>query len=113
MAAHMSRLHISSETPAAVDRARAKESDATREQRLYVCEEMRRLQTESILPHALLGRVQRPCMAVMLWQPPPKIPESLLPATVTSNTPRPIVQPHENDNNNSCNVDLNNMDMDT
>lgn len=115
MAAHMSRLHISSESPTAVEHtACTEEGAATREQRLYVCEEMRRLQTESILPQSLLGRIQRPCMAVMLWQPPPKIPD-LIVLDTPSVGPRPLLlqQEDDNDNNNSSSVDLNNMEMDT
>lgn len=56
MAAHMSRLHISTESrPDQLPSGDVEDSTA-RQKRLYVCEEMRRLQTESILPSAILGR---------------------------------------------------------
>lgn len=65
----MAQLHISSETAPSTS-----ESEPLREQRLYMCEEMRRLQQESILPQSLLNRISRPCTALVLWTPPPRIP---------------------------------------
>lgn len=70
MAEHMSQLHISSETPVATH----PEPQPAREQRLYMCEEMRRFQQDSILPQSLLNRINRPCTALVLWMPPPRIP---------------------------------------
>ncbi|KAF5282019.1 hypothetical protein FQA39_LY00543 [Lamprigera yunnana] len=64
MAEHMSRLHISSQT------ASTQESLSNREQRLYMCEEMQRLQTESIIPVQILEKVYRPCTAIVPWRPP-------------------------------------------
>lgn len=119
MAAHLSRLHISSESENQPPTTCPEEQARNREQRLYVCEEMRRLQTESILPSSLLGRLERPCMAVMLWQPPPKIPPLLQPSTSAPSTSRQPLWPQidrndeDADNNNSSTVDLNNMDMDS
>lgn len=65
MAEHMSRLHISSQTPTS-----SSESEPIRERRLYMCEEMQRLQTESIIPAQILERVNRPCTALVPWRPP-------------------------------------------
>lgn len=67
MAEHMSKLHISSETAAPV------ETDSSRIRRLYMCEEMRKLQTDPILPQSLLSRIQSPCTALVLWKPPAKL----------------------------------------
>ncbi|KAG5868511.1 hypothetical protein JTB14_036995 [Gonioctena quinquepunctata] len=67
MAEHMSNLHISSES------ASYKESEAGRMQRLYMCEEMRKFKTDSILPQCLLSRLQQPCTALVLWKPPTKL----------------------------------------
>lgn len=78
MAQHMSQLHISSETATSTS-----ESEPVREQRLYMCEEMRRLQQDSILPQSLLNRINRPCTALVLWTPPPRIP--LIDDEVTEN----------------------------
>lgn len=152
MAQHMSRLHISSETQLEAVSSEI-EDTTTRQKRLYVCEEMRRLQTENILPTALLGRfvvtffsrgflvkyrlcsfyfrLERPCMAVMLWQPPAKIPElicqpqmqNLTNSSVSSAMaqagnmfPRPRtsqnVDEDENDNSSGT-INLNNMEMDS
>ncbi|GLV36999.1 hypothetical protein CBL_02169 [Carabus blaptoides fortunei] len=91
------------------------EDSTARQKRLYVCEEMRRLQTESILPSAILGRLERPCMAVMLWQPPTKIPE-LIRTSSGTRSPQPNhlarTPPGEDENdNNASTADLNHMDM--
>lgn len=67
MALHMSQLHISSES---VPNCPKTEPVENRQKRLYMCEEMRRLQTESIVPQSLLHKMQRPCTALVLWQPP-------------------------------------------
>lgn len=64
----MAKLHISSETASS-----STETESAKEQRLYMCEEMRKLKSDSILPQCLLDKVQRPCTALVLWQPPPKI----------------------------------------
>lgn len=112
MAAHMSRLHISSETPAEAV-ATVQENVQVHQQRLYVCEEMRKLQTESVLPSILLGRIERPCMAVMLWQPPAKVPDLLPPALAAVINSANTNNNNEEDNNNSSTVDLNDMNMDT
>lgn len=85
MAEHMSNLHISSET------AHKPEPETERTKRLYLCEEMRKLQTDSILPQCLLNRLQKPCTALVLWQPPNQI----LRAPSIEN------QLNENENNNS------------
>lgn len=91
----MSKLHISSETPV------RNESEADLSKRLYMCEEMKKLQTDSILPESPLNRLQRPCTALVLWQPPPR----LVP-------PVPQQNNYENDNNNEEEVpDQNLMDL--
>lgn len=97
MAQHMSQLHISSESNVA--NKDGAESEESREKRLYMCEEMRKLQSDSILPESLLSRIQRPCTAVVLWTPPP----------------RPLAPPNlelADDNNNGDVADGNSMDLD-
>lgn len=43
--------------------------------RITMCDEIRKLNEEqrqvSYLPEALLNRIERPCTALVLWQPPP------------------------------------------
>ncbi|CAH1371212.1 hypothetical protein MTP99_012698 [Tenebrio molitor] len=108
MAEHMARLHISSETATS-----SKESENDRTRRLYMCEEMRKLQSDSILPQSLLSKIQRPCTALVLWTPPRR----LVP-----------VQRHQSENGNNneeaapdnnrmasevvMESDINNMDLD-
>lgn len=86
MAEHMSKLHISSETQTSPN-----ESESTKTKRLYMCEEMRKLQPDSILPQCLLNRIQRPCTDLVLWTPPERI---LL---------RPFEDQQQNESNNNNN----------
>lgn len=73
MAEHMAKLHISSET------VNAKETETGRMQRLYMCEEMRKLQNDSIIPPSLITKMQQPCKALVLWKPPTRyIPPGLV-----------------------------------
>lgn len=43
--------------------------------RITICDEIKKLQAEqkkvSFLPNSLLNRIERPCTALVLWQPPP------------------------------------------
>lgn len=98
----MSQLHINSES---VTSAMEPEPQPAREQRLYMCEEMRKLQQESILPQALLNRINRPCTAVVLWTPPQRLHIPLPPV-------RAAGQILEN-NNEEDQVDNNVMDLDS
>lgn len=96
MAEHMAQLHINSET---VTSSVNPEPKPVREKRLYMCEEMRKLQQESILPQSLLNRISRPCTAVVLWTPPPRIHV-------------PLVQENNENNNEENQPDNNVMDLD-
>ncbi|XP_058825960.1 uncharacterized protein LOC131685945 [Topomyia yanbarensis] len=43
-------------------------------QRISVCEEVRKLEKQAdILPQALLQRIEKPCSALVLWQPPQQL----------------------------------------
>uniref|UniRef100_A0A182N5X6 Uncharacterized protein n=1 Tax=Anopheles dirus TaxID=7168 RepID=A0A182N5X6_9DIPT len=47
-------------------------------QRIAICEEVRRLDSRAeILPQALLERIEKPCTALMIWQPPQERVQSL------------------------------------
>ncbi|KAK7870759.1 hypothetical protein R5R35_009905 [Gryllus longicercus] len=84
MAAHMRQLHISNSYTSheeSVIGTMASKSESSivaptipaEEQaykRLVLCEELRQLQSEPLLPQCLLTSVQRPSMALVLWQPP-------------------------------------------
>ncbi|EAU75608.1 uncharacterized protein LOC120896923 [Anopheles arabiensis] len=48
-------------------------------QRIAICEEVRRLDGRGeILPKALLQRIEKPCTALMIWQPPQERVQSVL-----------------------------------
>nr|XP_022913278.1 uncharacterized protein LOC111424087 [Onthophagus taurus]XP_022913279.1 uncharacterized protein LOC111424087 [Onthophagus taurus] len=100
MAEHLSKLHISTQNPAPSSEP---ETTETTEKRLYMCEVMRKLQTESVIPQSLLDRVTGPCKALVLWSPPQRIFPVL-----------PNIAEDENyDNNNEEAVPDNNlMDLD-
>ncbi|XP_018571720.1 uncharacterized protein LOC108911299 [Anoplophora glabripennis] len=108
MAEHMSKLHISSESVGS-----SKESDSDRTQRLYMCEEMRKLQTDSLLPQSLIARIQRPCTALVLWKPPTRI-LPLVNNDIDENENNNEQQQPDNNvpNESEMENDLNNMDMD-
>ncbi|CAG9828002.1 unnamed protein product [Diabrotica balteata] len=114
MAEHMSKLHISSET------ASPRENDASRMQRLYMCEEMRKLKTDPILPQSLLSKMQNPCTALVLWKPPTRF----IPVTGNNeideneNNNRDTVPDHHNQESDDVEdemseVCMNNMDLDS
>ncbi|XP_050070491.1 uncharacterized protein LOC126558510 [Anopheles maculipalpis] len=47
-------------------------------QRIAICEEVRRLDSRAeILPQTLLERIEKPCTALMIWQPPQERIQSL------------------------------------
>lgn len=108
MAEHMSKLHISSESITS-----SKESESDRTQRLYLCEEMRKLQTDSILPQSLIARIQRPCTALVLWKPPTRI-IPLANNDIDENENNNEQQQPDNNVTNESEMenDVNNMDMD-
>lgn len=92
MAAHMRQLHISSSytshdepvigTMATKPDAPTLPAEEQAYKRVVLCEELRQLQNEPLLPQCLLSRMQRPSMALVLWQPPAgKVGESLSRAT--------------------------------
>ncbi|CAK9823419.1 hypothetical protein ANTRET_LOCUS1769, partial [Anthophora retusa] len=108
MAAHFKELHISSnyqpqspvpststaETPPIppkelnmeLDTEAANTEQVKSENRIVLSETMRRLQQDPILPISLLSKLERPTMALVLWEPPSKHLR-ILP---TRNTPTPI-----------------------
>ncbi|XP_055850055.1 uncharacterized protein LOC129914727 [Episyrphus balteatus] len=87
--------------------------------RITVCDEIKKLHAvhSSFMPNALIqNRIERPCTALVLWTPPPKL-EDLLPE---GNNPRSSQNNNsiedddeEVDNNNSINSNMNIMDAST
>ncbi|XP_012541737.1 rho GTPase-activating protein gacHH isoform X2 [Monomorium pharaonis] len=79
--------------------------------RLVLSEELKRMQEEPILPSTLISKLERPSMALVLWEPPNRHLR-ILP---TRDTPTPIPNTSDDNNNNNNNnnnetiPDLNNM----
>lgn len=73
-------------------------------QKIVLCEEMRQLKNEPIVPLSLLNSLERPCKAVVLWQPPPTLDIRNINSLEQS-------EEREQDNNNCCSVDLNSMEV--
>ncbi|XP_026672132.1 rho GTPase-activating protein gacM-like isoform X2 [Ceratina calcarata] len=70
--------------------------------RLILSEELKRIQQEPILPNSLLSKLERPSMALVLWEPPSRHLRML----PTRDTPTPI--PGGSDDNNNSNSNNNN-----
>ncbi|XP_037052064.1 uncharacterized protein LOC119085721 [Bradysia coprophila] len=78
-------------------------------QRITICEQIRKLQNEPVIPQAILSRFERPCTALVLWQPPAKITELI----ALQRERKAMMSDDEQDNNNSTSLDYNNsMDLD-
>lgn len=101
MAAHLSQLHISPDYKAP-HQPEPREAQQQQQQqhlkRLVLCEELRMLKQEPILPSSLLSRLEKPNMALVLWEPPAG---SINPLLTRGQT--------EEDNNNTSAVDLNSV----
>lgn len=80
MAAHMSQLSISgdySQTTISADTLSEEKpststavEDSSLGRRLILSDELRALQSEPILPQSLISKLEKPSMALVLWQPP-------------------------------------------
>uniref|UniRef100_A0A1A9WFP6 Uncharacterized protein n=1 Tax=Glossina brevipalpis TaxID=37001 RepID=A0A1A9WFP6_9MUSC len=107
--------------------------------RITLCEELKKFQEQqkktAYLPEALFNRIEKPCTALVLWQPPP-ILNLLKDQTVNKSVKEELktndieitdedsiseleLAPEESaeiddfiDNNNTCNVDFNNVRLD-
>lgn len=75
------------------------DADHSKSPRLVLSEELKRLQQEPILPTTLLSKLERPSMALILWEPPSKHLR-ILP---TRDTPTPIPSVSDDNNNNNNN----------
>lgn len=79
--------------------------------RITICDEIKKLQQdEPLIPKVLLARFEKPCTALVLWQPPQKINDMIVPLKDKEDE---IVEEEKRDNNNSTDIDLNcSMDLD-
>lgn len=109
--------------------------------RITICDELTKFCDEqkkkaSYLPEALLNRIQKPCTALVLWQPPPSILNMFSQTNISENKnesnddicesiedytiPDVDLPPEQQDdiddfidNNNSCNLDFNSVKPDS
>ncbi|XP_012280462.1 uncharacterized protein LOC105699759 isoform X2 [Orussus abietinus] len=68
--------------------------------KLVLSDEIRNLQTEPILPMSLLSKLERPSMALVLWEPPSK---HLRVLPTPRDTPTPIPDASDDNNNTTTN----------
>lgn len=99
MAAHLSQLHISSDYTA--HQPEPKEDHQQQLKRLVLCDELKNLKPEPILPSSLLSRLDKRSMALVLWEPPAGRINPVLSRQGRDQT--------EEDNNNTSVVDLNSV----
>lgn len=92
---------------------------------IKICEEVRKLHNpDAIIPKALLNHMEKPCTALVIWQPQKSLEDFVAgptPPPNNSNSPTPLNSHRiefeddydDCDNNNSSSVDLNSfMDLD-
>lgn len=139
MTADMNSLHISSDykahaTNEASDMMQQLEEIATsnnvklspleldiqeklrRAERITVCEEVAKICDEPILPKSILERYERPCQALVVWQPPKKVEELIaMPSeckTKEENSEIEDCEIDELDNNSEPTIQFDSMDLD-
>lgn len=135
MAAHFGNMHISSsftspqipttavsESPTAINSDIELNIDGTSAAvddgkcpRLVMSEELKRLQQEPLLPASLLSKLDRPSMALVLWEPPSRHLRMISTRQSTSPTILSTYTNEEEENNNSNNnnnsIDNNNQQI--
>lgn len=93
---------------------------------ITICEQISKIQNEPVLPQSLLDRIERPCLAVVLWQAPMRgngpVAGPSRDCIIENNNNNDMDSKVDDDdcivddlldNNNSSSVDLNSsMDMD-
>lgn len=99
MAAHLDGLHISTEfTAHDINQTNASSSSDTfssypatlqdieeklkRAQKITVSDVVKTIQEEPILPAAIMERFEKPCKALIIWQPPQRITDLIISKTV-------------------------------
>lgn len=130
MAAHLNSMHISSEYTAHdinkstmtsalsdIDSSDSFRSYPTtlqdieeklkRAQKITVSDVVKSIQEEPLLPAAILERFEKPCKALVIWQPPQRITDMLISKTVQEKQNR---DDENADNNNVEFVDATNID---
>lgn len=124
MAAHLNGLHISSEFKAH-DMNQSTHNGAMplpypttlqdieeklkRAQKITVSDVVKSIQEEPILPAAIIERFEKPCKALVVWQPPQRITDLIVSKSVQE---QQTSDDESNDNNNDDNnSDNNNVEL--
>lgn len=139
IAAHLNGLHISSEFQAhAINQSASSSSDAfsvhvkrndnpipisypatlqdieeklKRAQKITVSEVVKRIQDEPLLPAAIIERFEKPCKALVVWQPPQRITDLIVSKSIREQqTSDDETNDNNNDDNNSDNNNVEFMD---
>lgn len=126
MAAHLNGLHISSEfTAHDMDQSTSKrnisipmsypatlqdiEEKLKRAQKITVSDVVKSIQDEPILPAAIIERFEKPCKALVVWQPPQRIADLIVSKSLRE---QQTSDDESNDNNNDdSNSDNNNVEF--
>lgn len=125
MAAHLNGLHISSEfTAHDINQSRNSgaamplpypatlqdiEEKLKRAQKITVSDVVKSIQDEPILPAAIIERFEKPCKALVVWQPPQRIADLIVSKSLRE---QQTSDDESNDNNNDdSNSDNNNVEF--
>lgn len=91
------------------------EEKLRRAQRITICDEIRKLSDEPLLPQSILDRFEKPCRALVLWQPPQKLTDLIVPKEAGDGDENEMVEEEMEEannniinNNNDDSIDLNN-----
>lgn len=124
MAAHLNGLHLSSDFK--THDINQKESNATpplpypatlrdieeklkRAQKITVSDVVKSIQEEPLLPAAIIERFEKPCKALVVWQPPQRLTDLIVSKAVQE---QQASDDESNDNNNEdSNSDNNNVEF--
>lgn len=86
------------------------EEKLKRAQRITVADVVRKIQDEPLLPASIIERFEKPCKALVLWQPPPKsLTDLIVPkSSRQEDSSDDNDNQQDQDNNNTELMDLNN-----
>lgn len=132
MAAHLNGLHISSEftahdinQSASTSSSSSNRNDSSmpplsypatlqdieeklkRAQKITVSDVVKSIQEEPLLPAAIIQRFEKPCKALVVWQPPQRITDLIVSRSIRE---QQASDDESNDNNNSDNNNVEFMD---
>lgn len=128
MAAHLNGMHISSEFKAHdINRSAGDvnvssdsvplpypnsiqdiEEKLKRAHKITVSDVVKSIQEEPLLPAAIMQRYEKPCKALVIWQPPKRITDLIVSKSVRDEQ---TDDDENNDNNNDNNNENNNVDF--